>query len=51
MFGVRYQGSWSEIWPISSCNRTVEGLVTFIADGDGGAYTNLPGDQVKVLTE
>jgi len=51
MFGVRYQGSWSEIWPISTCNRTVEVLVTFTADGDGGAYTNLPGDQVKVLTK
>lgn len=37
-FGVRYSGSWSEIWPIEKCGRTVEIPVSFTADGDGGAY-------------
>ena len=49
IFGVRYKGSWSEIWPINMCGRTVEVSVKFTADGDGGAYTNLKGDKVTLL--
>ncbi len=37
-FGVRYSGTWSEIWPIEKCGRIVEIPVSFTADGDGGAY-------------
>lgn len=48
-FGIRYSGSWSEIWPIETCNQNLEVLVVFQADGDGGAYTRLPGDQIRVL--
>lgn len=51
LFGVRYQGSWQEVWPITICNSTVEVLIQFTADGDGGAYQRLPGDKVKILTK
>lgn len=49
VFGVRYAGSWAEIWPLELCGRSVEVLVTFTADGDGGAYTNVPGDRVRLI--
>jgi len=48
-FGVRYAGTWSEIWPIETCNRKVEVRVDFTADGDGGAYSHIPGGQVAIL--
>lgn len=48
-FGVRYTGSWTEIWQFKSCGRTVEVAVSFSADGDGGAYSNIKGDSVTVL--
>lgn len=49
VYGVRYAGSWSEIWPVEVCGRTVEVTVRFTADGDGGAHTDLPGAAVKLL--
>ena len=49
LFGVRYTGSWDEVWPIETCGRIAEVLVKFTADGDGGAYFHVPGDQVKIL--
>jgi hypothetical protein len=49
IFGVRYVGSWVEVWPFTICNRTAEVKVMFRADGDGGAYTDVPGDQVVIL--
>ena len=48
-FGIRYSGSWTEVWPMESCKRTVEVLIRFTADGDGGAFTHIPGDQTRVL--
>lgn len=39
--GVRYSGSWLEIWPIEKCDYVIEIPVSFTADGDGGAYYNL----------
>lgn len=50
LFGVRYTGDWSEIWPIDTCGKTVEVLVKFTADGDGGARTSMPGDEVSILS-
>lgn len=50
-YGVRYQGSWSEAWPVSICDRTVEVLVRFKADGDGGAYTEMSGQLAKLLPQ
>jgi hypothetical protein len=50
-FGVRYSGSWAEIWPVEICERTVEVHIDFRADGDGGAYSDLPGDKLRVLEE
>ncbi len=49
VFGVRYVGSWSEVWTFSTCDRTVEVGVDFAADGDGGAYTNIKSSAVRVL--
>ncbi|HEX7819499.1 MAG TPA: hypothetical protein VF463_02650 [Sphingobium sp.] len=48
-FGIRYSGSWTEIWPIEFCKRTVEVAIKFTADGDGGAFTHIPGDKTRVL--
>lgn len=49
VYGVRYTGSWVEIWPIEMCGRTIEVTVRFTADGDGGAYTDLKGTEAKLL--
>lgn len=45
--GVRYAGSWTEIWPLSVCGRIVEVPVIFTADGDGGAYTDIKGASLR----
>ena len=49
VYGVRYTGSWSEVWPITQCGRTVEINIRFTADGDGGAYSDLKGAEAKLL--
>jgi hypothetical protein len=49
VYGVRYAGSWSEVWPVELCGRTIEVTVRFTADGDGGAYTDLKGTEAKLL--
>jgi hypothetical protein len=49
VYGVRYSGSWSEVWPVELCSRTVEVTIRFTADGDGGAYSNLKGTEAKLL--
>ena len=49
VFGVRYVGSWSELWPIEICGQIVEVPVTFKADGDGGAYYNIKDETVKLV--
>lgn len=49
VYGVRYTGSWSEVWPVELCGRTVEVTVRFTADGDGGAYTDLQGTEARLL--
>ncbi|WOK35774.1 hypothetical protein [Sphingomonas sp. C3-2] len=48
-FGIRYAGSWTEVWPIEACKQTVEVSIRFTADGDGGAYTHIPGDKTRIL--
>lgn len=48
-FGIRYKGSWTEIWPVQLCGHTVEIAVAFTADGDGGAYHRIAGDRTRVL--
>jgi hypothetical protein len=50
-YGVRFKGSWREIWPIMLCNRTVEISVRFRADGNGGAYTEGNEKENKLLPE
>ena len=50
VYGVRYAGSWSEVWPITMCGgRTAEVTIRFTADGDGGAYINIRSDKSKLL--
>ncbi len=49
-FGIRYAGSWSEVWPLTFCEKQLEVTIDFTADGDGGAYTKIPGDKVRVIT-
>ncbi len=49
VYGVRYKGSWSEIWPMTMCGRTVEVFVKFTADGDGGAFQNIKEENSKVM--
>jgi hypothetical protein len=49
VFGVRYVGSWSELWPIEICGQIVEVPVKFEADGDGGAYYNIKDETVKLV--
>lgn len=41
VFGVTYEGSWQEVWPVALCGKTVDVTVRFQADGDGGAYLNI----------
>lgn len=48
IFGVRYVGSWSEIWQFKTCGRIFEVPIEFTPDGDGGAYTNIKADEVAV---
>jgi hypothetical protein len=49
VYGVRYIGSWIEVWPVELCGRTIEITVRFTADGDGGAFTDLKGTEAKLL--
>lgn len=49
IFGIRYSGSWTEVWPIELCKRTVEVSIQFTADGDGGAFTRTLGDKTQIL--
>jgi hypothetical protein len=39
-YGVRYTGSWDEVWTYTLCNHSVDVPITFTADGNGGAYWN-----------
>ena len=50
VFGVRYSGSWNEVWPVTMCSETVEVPIRFTADGDGGATYNIKGESVKLIT-
>lgn len=49
IYGARYVGTWSEAWRFTTCGKTFEVTVHFTPDGDGGAYTNVKGDQVTLV--
>ncbi len=51
VYGVRYVGSWTESWKLKTCGIVVDVPIRFTADGDGGAYTNIKGDEVREVTE
>lgn len=40
-YGVRFKGSWEEVWTFGVCGRLVAVPVSFQADGSGGAYTHV----------
>jgi hypothetical protein len=37
-YGVRFKGSWTEVWSYAACGHQVAIPVSFKADGKGGAY-------------
>jgi hypothetical protein len=47
-YGVRYVGSWSEVWQFRTCGKKFDVPIDFTADGDGGAYTNVKASAVTV---
>ena len=47
VYGVRFKGSWTEVWNFAACGRQVEVRVDFRADGEGGAFVNAPAAAVK----
>jgi hypothetical protein len=49
VYGVRYVGTWSEVWRFETCGRKFDVRVDFTPDGDGGAYTNIKGEAVAVV--
>jgi hypothetical protein len=49
LYGVRYVGSWSEVWRFETCGRKFDVPVHFTPDGDGGAYTNIKADEVALV--
>jgi len=49
VFGVRYVGSWSEVWRFETCGKRLDVSVEFTPDGDGGAYTNIKGQDVAIV--
>lgn len=49
IYGVRYTGSWSESWRFAACGNQYDVPVSFTADGDGGAYTNIAGGEITLV--
>lgn len=49
VYGVRYVGSWTEVWRFRTCGRSFDVPVEFRADGDGGAYTEVKGTEIVVV--
>jgi hypothetical protein len=49
VYGVRYTGSWTELWRFTTCGRTFDVPVEFRADGDGGAYTNVKASEIVAV--
>jgi hypothetical protein len=49
IYGVRYVGSWKEVWQFTICGRTAEVPIICRADGDGGAYTDIKSADIVVL--
>ena len=51
IFGVRFTGSWTEIWPFLACGKIAEVKLVFRADGEGGAYWDIKQDQVRLIDD
>ena len=49
VYGVRYVGSWREVWRFETCGRAFDVPVEFRADGDGGAYTNVNASGISLV--
>ncbi|RVT92534.1 hypothetical protein [Sphingomonas crocodyli] len=44
--GLRYKGSWSEVWSFAPCGHRIAVPVTFTADGKGGAGWDVAEDKI-----
>ena len=45
-YGIRYAGSWDEIWLFEMCNHRIGVPITFRADGKGGGGWSISPDKV-----
>lgn len=44
LFGIRLQGSWQERWTVERCGLEVSVVLKIRADGQGGAFFDVPGE-------
>lgn len=51
VFGVRYEGAWSERWHYTSCQQALVVPITFKADGKGGARISVNVKDVAAPTD
>jgi len=48
-FGIRFKGSWSEVWAFEPCNHRIAVPIDFRADGKGGAYWTIAADKIAYV--
>lgn len=48
-YGSYFTGSWTEHWTFGLCGKRVEVPVSFRADGDGGAYSDISSTNTKIV--
>jgi hypothetical protein len=49
IYGVRYVGTWTEVWQFETCGMKIDVPIEFTPDGDGGAYTKVVSDKVSIV--
>lgn len=49
VFGVRYVGSWREMWRFVACAKHIDVPVDFTADGDGGADIHVDQREIAIV--
>lgn len=48
-YGSYFTGSWQEAWTFRVCGKSVEVPISFRADGQGGAYSEVKGSEAKLI--
>jgi len=48
-YGVRYKGSWSEVWQFEPCNHRIGVPIDFRADGKGGTYWTITAEKIVYI--